>query len=81
MNYPRGPLRRWRSSWGTALEAMDRHGGQQDGGRIPTGAADVEVDQSNDEFYQAPSPMPGFGYNRFVHSCCLEMDSWTENLL
>jgi hypothetical protein len=51
---------RW-SSLGTALEAISRHGGHQDDGRIPIGAAHVDVDESNDALYQAPSLMPGFG--------------------
>jgi hypothetical protein len=48
-----------------ALDAIGKHGGQYDGGRIPTRAAHVVADQSNDGLYQAPSPMPGFRYNLF----------------
>jgi hypothetical protein len=56
------------SHWSTlsmAFRAIGKHGGQQNGGRIPTGAAHVKVDQSTDGLYQAPMTMSRFRYIGF----------------
>jgi hypothetical protein len=59
------PSRSRSSALGTALDAVGKHGGQLDGRRFPAGGAHVEVNQSKDGFYQAPSPMRGYRFTTF----------------